>query len=69
MTPDPARARFVIIQLSRISGVALAWFGLMIIGGKFDLPPVAGVLFALVGTVDAMILPLLLARRWKTPRE
>lgn len=69
MTQDPARARFVIIQIARVSGVALAWFGLMIIGGKFDLPPLAGYFFAVAGAVEAMVLPLLLARRWKTPSE
>ena len=67
MTQDPARARFIIIQLVRIGGVALAWFGLMIIGGKLDLPPLAGYFFAVAGAVEAMILPLLLARCWKTP--
>ena len=69
MIQDPARARFVIIQLVRIGGVALAWFGLMIIGGKFDLPPLAGYFFAVAGVVEAMVLPVLLARRWKTPSE
>ncbi|HVR90838.1 MAG TPA: hypothetical protein VHG29_07080 [Novosphingobium sp.] len=69
MSQDPAFARFIVIQLVRWSGVAMVLVGLMIIVGKIDLPRIAGVVLAAAGLVEAMLMPLLLSRRWKTPPE
>ena len=65
--PDPARARFFIIALVRWSGVALVMLGLLVVRRRIDLPAVAGYGLLLVGIVDALIVPTLLARRWKSP--
>lgn len=64
---DPAKARFVVIQLARWTGVAMLLLGLLAIQGKLDLPPVAGYALAAIGLIDAFIVPILLARRWKSP--
>jgi hypothetical protein len=64
---DPARARFLIIQMLRLSGVALAVLGAAILAGKIALPELAGYLFLFVGVVDALFAPPLLARIWRTP--
>jgi hypothetical protein len=67
MNDDPAMARFLVIQLARLSGVALAVFGLLVLAGRVDLPRMAGLALTLLGMADALVAPLLLARRWKSP--
>lgn len=64
---DPAKARWMIIQVVRLTGVAMVLFGILIMAGRIDLPKVAGTVLALVGLVEALVLPLVLARAWKTP--
>lgn len=69
MSGDPAKARFIVIQLARWCGVALVLLGMMAIDGKVALPSLAGYGFAIVGLAAAFVLPTLLARRWKTPPQ
>ncbi len=64
---DLAKARFIVIQLARWSGVAMLLLGLLAMQGKLDLPPAAGYLLAAAGLFGAFVVPILLARRWKTP--
>ena len=65
--PDPARARFFIITLVRWSGVALVMLGLLIARRRIDLPVEAGYALLVIGVFDALVVPTLLARRWKSP--
>ncbi len=67
MSGDPAKARFFALQAMRWVGAALAVFGLLIITRKVDLPKEAGYVLFLIGLVDALIMPSVLARRWKSP--
>ena len=67
MSDDPARARFFVIQLLRLSGVAFVLLGLAILNGAIALPEIAGYALLAVGLGDALVAPILLARRWKTP--
>ena len=67
--PDPARSRFIAIQVVRLSGVAMIVFALLIFAGRFDLPKLAGLLIGLFGMFDAFVAPILLARRWKSPPQ
>ena len=69
MTPDPARQRLIVINLVRIVGVALVLFALLVIAGRFNLPREAGYLLGAAGLFEALVAPLLLARRWRSPRE
>jgi hypothetical protein len=41
--------------------------GLLIINGKITLPIEAGYVLTLVGLIDALIMPSVLAKAWKTP--
>jgi len=66
--PDSqAKARFMVLQVMRLFGVALFVFGIMIVRGVIGLPVVAGYTLALVGIFDAFLMPVILARRWKSP--
>lgn len=65
--PDPARSRYMVIQIVRFTGVALTVLGVAVIAGKIDLPEVAGYALVVAGVIDAMVLPPILARKWRTP--
>ena len=68
--PEPSpleKKRFMAIQLIRLMGAALVLLGVLIAGGKIDLPPLVGYVLVLVGLVDLIVMPLVLARRWRTP--
>jgi hypothetical protein len=69
-TQDETRAqyRFLAINIIRITGAVMLVLGLAIIArGLFGLPKVAGYALFFVGMADFMLVPLLLARRWKSP--
>lgn len=66
-TPDPARQRFIVLQLLRLSGAFFALLGLLVVARRIDLPVIAGYAFLIVGFVDLFVAPLLLAKRWKSP--
>ncbi len=70
---DPAAARFAIIQIVRLSGVALVLLGLAIQSGRVaalnGIPAVVGYVLIAVGLIDTFVAPAVLVRRWRTPRE
>ncbi|WP_296674912.1 hypothetical protein [Novosphingobium sp.] len=66
-TPDPAKQRFIVLQLLRLSGAFFALLGLLVVARRIDLPVIAGYAFLIVGFVDLFVAPLLLAKRWKSP--
>lgn len=66
---DRARNRYFVIQAARIAGVAIVLLGLLIVRGKFEVDPVAGYVLIIAGLADVFAVPLVLARRWRTPRE
>ncbi len=65
--PDPAKARWMAIQAVRWTGLALFILGLLIYAKKIDLPIEAGWVLMAVGLLDALFMPGMLARKWKTP--
>lgn len=65
--PDPAKARWMAIQAIRWTGLGLFVFGLLIYAGRIDLPIEAGWVLMAVGLLDALFMPSVLARMWKTP--
>lgn len=67
MTDDPARARFFILQMVRMAGVAMVLVGLAITQGAIDLPPAIGVVLIGIGFIDVFFVPRILAKRWKSP--
>lgn len=69
---DPARSRFLVIQLIRLGGVAFVLLGLVIWHGDLLTPGgdmLIGLPLVIVGVLDATVIPQLLARRWRTPRQ
>jgi hypothetical protein len=73
MTPEEetkAQQRFLVLNLIRISGAVMLVIGLAIIAnGLFGLPVAAGYALLVIGIVDFMLVPLLLAKRWKSPKD
>ena len=73
MTPEEetkAQYRFLVLNIVRITGAIMFVLGLAIIAnGVFGLPKAAGYVLFLVGIVDFMLVPLLLAKRWKSAKD
>lgn len=68
--PDTlARNRFVAMSILRLAGAVLIMFGVVIASGRFEsMPRVAGIVMVVVGALDFALVPLFLARRWRTPK-
>ena len=66
---DQARTRYMVMQALRIGGVAMVIVGILIVRGKIEVPTVAGYVLIAVGLLDTFAVPLLLARKWRTPPE
>ena len=68
--PDgpPTKSGLSIVDLSGGYGAAIALLGLAILAGKLDLPHIADYVLLVVGMFDIMVMPLVLAKRWRTPR-
>ena len=64
-----ARNRFIVIQIVRLSGVAMVLVGLLVMTGRIDWPREAGLVLAAAGLFEALLAPLLLSRKWKTPPQ
>ena len=65
-----ARARVRRLTVVRFSGVALAMIGGAAIADRIDLPlpHLLGLLMVLGGAYYVLVFPLILARRWRSPR-
>lgn len=71
--PDPAKGRFVIIQLARLVGVFLVLFGVLLQAGRIAalaaVPRETGYALIVIGMIDVFVMPVYLARRWRSPKE
>lgn len=71
MTPleeTKAQQRFLILNFVRITGAIMLVIGLAVISnGVFGLPIAVGYVLFLVGIAAFMLVPLLLAKKWKSP--
>jgi hypothetical protein len=62
-----AQYRFLIINISRISGAVMLVLGLAVIAREaFGLPKAAGYVLFLVGMADFLLAPVFLSKRWKS---
>jgi hypothetical protein len=61
-----AKARWMILQAVRWMGVGMFVLGLLIYAKRIDLPIEAGWVLMAVGLFDALFVPALLAKRWKS---
>ena len=69
MKDDVARTRWFILSLSRFLGVALVITGLLVTQGAISWPVEVGYALILIGIVDVFVVPQVLARRWRSPKE
>lgn len=64
---DPAAARFWMLQLMRLGGVLLVVGAVLILSGRVPGPDLLGYGLLFFGLFEFFWLPLVLARRWKSP--
>jgi hypothetical protein len=59
--------RFLVINLCRISGAIMLVIGLAVIAREaFGLPKAAGYALFFIGIFDFLLVPVFLAKRWKS---
>lgn len=64
---DPARARFILLNVVRLNGAFIVALGAANIGQRWVEPADAiGTALLLVGAIEILLVPRLLARRWKS---
>ncbi len=66
---DIARTRWFIMGLSRLAGVGMVITGLLVTQGAISWPVEAGYALVLIGIADVFVVPQVLARRWRSPKE
>lgn len=69
MNDDQARNRFFIMQALRLGGAVLIVMGMLGLSGKLALPRAAAAALLVIGIVDFLVIPVALARRWKSPPQ
>lgn len=64
------RGRFAVLTLLRATGVIMMMIGIVLIVRPFPgLPEFLGQLLFLLGVIESLALPPLLARRWRDERK
>lgn len=66
---DPARARWAMLQLIRLGGLLFILGGMVVLSDVVSGPPVLGIGLLLIGLFEFFFLPVMIARRWKSPPE
>jgi uncharacterized membrane protein HdeD (DUF308 family) len=61
-----AKRRYFTIQAVRLAGVVMVLLGILVLNDKLAWPQLVGYFLVLNGLFDALFMPTLLARRWKT---
>ncbi|WP_077148451.1 hypothetical protein [Sphingopyxis sp. KK2] len=77
MTPADealAKKRYFAINLMRIMGAFFVMAGFLLIAGRWGIAGMPtdryiGIAVVLIGAFDFAVFPLLLARRWRSPKE
>lgn len=66
---DPAATRFALLALARFGGAGLAMLGVAIIVRRLVEPAdLIGTALLAAGAFATLVLPQLLARRWRSPK-
>ncbi len=67
---DPAVRRFWALQFTRVLGVACIIAGMLVSTGRIlpQLPQWVGWLLIANGMLDVFVLPVMMARKWRTPK-
>jgi hypothetical protein len=66
---DVARGRWLAITVTRIAGVVMVVVGIFGLQGVIEYPDIAAYVLIGVGLVDIFVIPQLMARKWRSPRE
>lgn len=66
---DPAQSRYLAMVAVRFAGVALILLGILVVRRVLELPDVAGYLLLILGLAGFFVMPTVLARRWRSPKE
>lgn len=64
---DDARRRWMVINAVRLSGLAIALTGILGLGHVIKMPEIAGYLLVAAGLFDFFVMPVMFARKWRTP--
>lgn len=64
---DDARTRWMVINATRLLGVVIVLAGILGLGRVIAIPDVASYGFIAFGLFDVFAVPLILARKWRTP--
>ena len=67
MNEDQARGRFIVLNVVRLTGAIMAAVGLTTVAGKLPLPVEVGYGLFAFGLFEALFMPAILARNWKSP--
>lgn len=69
---DPAMARFMLIQVTRLVGALIALLGIAVITRRIaaldGMPELVGYVLLVAGIADFLVVPQVLARKWRSPR-
>lgn len=65
---DPAKGRFYFIAAHRLAGAALIVLGMLAMEGALEWGKGLGKVLAITGLIIFFIVPLFLARAWRTPK-
>ena len=66
---DPAKSRFIMLQLMRLGGLLLILGAILILTDKVSGPHLLGYGLLIFGLFEFFFLPLILNRRWRTPKR
>jgi hypothetical protein len=69
VSEDVARARWMTINAMRIGGVAMVIVGIIGLKGVIEYPEVAAYVLIAAGLFEIFVLPLIMARKWRSPLE
>jgi drug/metabolite transporter (DMT)-like permease len=69
-----AKKRFFAINLMRVIGALFIMAGFLFVAGRWEIAGMPtdryiGVALVLMGAFDFAVFPMLLARRWRSPRD
>lgn len=66
---DPAQSRYFAMVAVRFAGVALILLGILIVRRVLELPDALGYALLVAGLAGFFVMPTVLARRWRSPKE
>ena len=69
VSEDVARGRWMAINAVRVAGVVMVLVGILGLEGVFEYPAIAGYILVAVCVIDIFFVPLVMARKWRSPLE